>query len=93
MNHSECKIISEDFAGPRVTYWRICRRVHKNVEPLESTVGIFGEGMRRGNAWLAFIDDVASRRLEYWMFIGREWDLKSTISAAEDFYFKLWKSV
>jgi hypothetical protein len=44
------------------------------------------------NAWLASFDDVASRRLKYWMFIGSEWDLIWTILAAEDFYFKLWKS-
>ena len=55
--------------------------MHKNVEPWKAFFG--DECVAVGS------DDVASRRLKYWVFIGMEWDLKSTILAEEDFYFKL----
>ena len=65
--------------------------MHKNVEPLESIVGIFGDAeeceWRICKCVARSYDDVASRRLKYWMFIGRQWDLIWTILAAEDFYF------
>ena len=59
---------------------------------MESIVGIFGDAeeceWRICKCVASINDDVASRRLKYWMFIGMQWDLIWTILAAEDFYFK-----
>ena len=64
--------------------------MHKNVEPLESIVEflVMPRNVECGVVKCAasINDDVASRRLKYWMFIGMQWDLIWTILAAEDFY-------